>query len=98
MKPQFLVHEERDSVGVAVTEIKAGEKMAGSYLEGGKQITLQSKDAIPLGHKVALKDIREGEDIVKYGVVIGKAKQAIKAGQHVHVHNIKSNRWQNVKI
>lgn len=93
MKPQFLVHEEKDSVGVAAMEIKAGEKITGSYLEGGKQITLQSKDAVPLGHKVALKDIKEGENVVKYGVVIGKATKAITAGQHVHVHNVKTNRW-----
>ncbi len=98
MKPQFLVHDEHDSVGVAVVDIKAGEKIAGSCLETGKVISLESKDPVPLGHKVALKDIKEGEDVVKYGVVIGKAKQTIKAGQHAHVHNVKSNRWQNVKI
>ncbi len=93
MKPQFLFHEEQDGVGVAVTEIKAGEKISGACLEGGKQLTLQSKDAVPLGHKVALKDIKEGENVVKYGVIIGKATKAITAGQHVHVHNVKTNRW-----
>lgn len=93
MKPQFLVHEEQDSVGVAVVEIKAGEKISGAFIEGGKQLTLQSKDAVPLGHKVALKDIKPGENVVKYGVIIGRAKTAITAGQHVHVHNIKTNRW-----
>lgn len=43
---------------------------------------------IPFGHKVALCDIAAGDDIVKYGVVIGHAKAAIRMGEHVHVHNI----------
>jgi (2R)-sulfolactate sulfo-lyase subunit alpha len=48
---------------------------------------------IPLGHKIALKDFKTGEDVVKYGVVIGRVVKDIKAGDHVHVHNVKTKRW-----
>ena len=98
MKPQFLFHDEKDNVGVAVADIKAGEKITGSCLENGKQLSLEAKDAVPLGHKVALAAVKKGDGIIKYGINIGQATQAISAGQHVHTHNLKSNRWQNVKI
>jgi (2R)-sulfolactate sulfo-lyase subunit alpha len=93
MKPQFLVHDEHDNVGVAVAEIKAGEKLVGSCLENGAEVKVDAKDPIPLGHKVALKALKKGEDVIKYGVPVGLATEAITPGQHVHVHNIKSKRW-----
>jgi len=93
MKPQFLVHDEHDNVGVAVADIQAGEKLQGACLENGKQMSIQSKDAIPLGHKVALAAIKKGDGVTKYGVTIGTATQAIEVGSHVHVHNLKTNRW-----
>ncbi|MCR5752991.1 MAG: altronate dehydratase family protein [Kiritimatiellae bacterium] len=43
------------------------------------------------GHKYALRDIAEGEDVVKYGMPIGHATRAIRKGEHVHVHNVKTN-------
>ncbi len=93
MKPQFLFHDSKDNVGVAVVDIKAGEKIVGFCLEDRGQITLEAKDAIPLGHKVALSAIRRGESVTKYGITIGQAKEGITVGQHVHVHNLKTNRW-----
>ena len=48
---------------------------------------------IPLGHKVALKDMAVGDTVIKYGVDIGKVVQPIRVGQHAHVHNIKTKRW-----
>jgi len=47
---------------------------------------------IPYGHKIALTDIPKGEAIVKYGEQIGIATTDIRAGQHVHVHNVESTR------
>ncbi len=93
MKPQFLVHDKHDNVGVAVAEIRKGEKITGSCLENGTQMSLEAKDAIPLGHKVALKELKKGEDVIKYGIPVGMATQPVAAGQHVHVHNVKSKRW-----
>ncbi|MCL4540454.1 MAG: SAF domain-containing protein, partial [Bacteroidetes bacterium] len=68
MKPQFLFHDNKDNVGVAVVEIKAGEKIVGSCLEDGKQLTLEAKEAIPLGHKVALSTMKNGESVINDGV------------------------------
>jgi len=48
---------------------------------------------IPLGHKVALKDMAVGDTVIKYGIDIGKVVQPITRGQHAHVHNIKTKRW-----
>lgn len=93
MKPQFLVHDSKDNVGVAVVDIVFGEKLTGSCLEDGAKKTVEAKDSIPLGHKVALSAFKKGDNVTKYGVIIGHATQAITAGQHVHVHNVKSNRW-----
>jgi altronate dehydratase len=42
----------------------------------------------PFGHKIAIKNIEEGEDIIKYGVKIGVSNQKIMKGEHVHIHNV----------
>ena len=51
-------------------------------------IGLTVRDAIPAGHKVALKSVQPGEIVWRYGQAIGRAKIAIEAGQHVHTHNL----------
>ncbi|MFC2583406.1 MAG: UxaA family hydrolase [Lachnoanaerobaculum saburreum] len=73
-----------DNVCVALNALKAGEKIT-----VGNESVVTNSD-IPAGHKVALKDIKSGEDIIKYGSRIGLAKEDIKAGDHVHIHNIKT--------
>ena len=57
------------------------------------RVTARVEEAIPLGHKFALKDFAVGDDVIKYGNVIGKIVQAVKAGHLVHVHNLKTKRW-----
>lgn len=49
------------------------------------------KESITLGHKIALKDINKGEKVIKYNVSIGSAIKDIKIGEHVHLHNMKSD-------
>ncbi len=73
-----------DNVCVALNALKAGEKIT-----VGNESVVTNSD-IPAGHKVALKDIKSGEGIIKYGSRIGLAKEDIKAGDHVHIHNIKT--------
>ncbi len=90
---QFLVHDQRDTVGVAVVDVKAGETLAGRTLENNANVNAKANMDIPLGHKIALKDFKVGDDVVKYGVVIGRVVQPIKTGDHVHVHNVKTKRW-----
>ena len=75
---------ERDMVAVALEPLKAGETVP---YEGGT-VTLLSD--LPMGHKVALCDIRAGEAVIKYGYPIGQATEDIPAGAHVHTHNLKT--------
>ena len=89
----FLVHGKEDSVGVVVTDVKAGESVTGWNMESGEDIQIAALSDIPLGHKIALADVPAGGLIVKYGHPIGKVVQAIKRGEHVHVHNLKTRRW-----
>jgi (2R)-sulfolactate sulfo-lyase subunit alpha len=92
--PQFLVHAKKDTVGVVVVEgLKAGVNMAGVITADNSSMKLQSKQDIPIGHKVALIDIKKGDTVWKYGQDIGKAVANIAKGGHVHVHNLKTKRW-----
>ena len=52
-----------------------------------------ARQDIPIGHKVALKDMNPGDTVIKYGIDMGKVVAPIKAGEHAHVHNIKTKRW-----
>jgi (2R)-sulfolactate sulfo-lyase subunit alpha len=92
--PHFLVHDKKDTVGVIVVEgLKAGTPMAGVITANNSSLRLNSKMAIPIGHKVALIDIKKGDTVWKYGQDIGKAVANIGKGEHVHVHNLKTKRW-----
>ncbi|WP_407333599.1 UxaA family hydrolase [Enterovibrio sp. 27052020O] len=92
--PDFLVHDSTDSVGVIVVEgIEAGQTLVGWVMDTDQTIEVVSLDPIPLGHKVALNDIKEGDTILKYDNDIGKAIADIPKGGHVHVQNVKTKRW-----
>ncbi len=90
---QFLVHEKADSVGVATVDIKQGEKVEGLFMDSQEPHTVEARQDIPLGHKIALKDHVPEDTILKYGYDIGKVVADIKVGDHVHVHNLKTKRW-----
>ncbi len=92
--PKFLVHNEGDHVAVAVQDVAAGASEA-VYMDSDRTVPVQVTEAIPLGHKVALVDLGEGVDVIEYGVRIGVTRQPITTGQLVHVHNVRSARWQN---
>ena len=92
--PQLLVHDGKDTVGVVVVEgLKSGTDMLGVVTHDNSDFHLTAKADIPIGHKVALKDIKSGDTIWKYGQDIGKAIADISKGQHVHTHNVKTKRW-----
>jgi (2R)-sulfolactate sulfo-lyase subunit alpha len=92
--PHLLVHEQKDTVGVVVVEnLKAGTDMLAVITHDDKDFRLTAKMDIPIGHKVALTNIKKGETIWKYGQDIGIAKADIGKGEHVHVHNVKTKRW-----
>jgi len=83
MQDFVKIHDE-DNVAVALRPVGKGEVLKAA---GGDVAALEE---IPQGHKFALKDIREGEEVIKYGFRIGYAKEGIKKGKWVHVHNLKT--------
>jgi (2R)-sulfolactate sulfo-lyase subunit alpha len=90
----FLVHEDGDSVGTVVVEgVKAGATLTGWVMEQDKTIKIKTVSEIPIGHKIALKNLANNETVIKYGVDIGRAVAPIKTGEHLHVHNVKTKRW-----
>lgn len=93
MAVSFLVHEEGDTVGVAVTDVPAGRVIQGRVLSTGREVQVATRDPVPLGHKVALRPVKEGETVREYGRSIGVAVRDIPVGAHVHVHNLRSARW-----
>lgn len=94
MTIHFVVHEERDSVGVVVVEgVKAGDALTGWVMEQDKTLTMKALNDIPIGHKLAIKDLKNGDTVIKYGVDIGRTVAPIRTGEHLHVHNVKTKRW-----
>jgi (2R)-sulfolactate sulfo-lyase subunit alpha len=90
----LLVHEKKDTVGVVAIEgLKSGTDMLCVVTADNSSFNLKSKMDVPIGHKVALSDIKKGDTVIKYGQDIGKAVADIAKGEHVHVHNLKTKRW-----
>lgn len=85
METKYLKINPADNVAVAITTLPAGERIT----VDGKEITLNEE--VPAGHKFALKDLAEGEDVIKYGYPIGHAVQAQKQGDWMNEKNIKTN-------
>ncbi len=90
MKKVFVVYR-ADNVGTAVVEsIRAGDAVR---CNGERSdIQLMAQDDIAYGHKIALTDIAKGGTVLKYGLSIGAATRDIRAGDHVHTHNVESKR------
>jgi (2R)-sulfolactate sulfo-lyase subunit alpha len=92
--PQLLVHDRKDNVGVVVVEgLKAGTDMQCVVTADNSSFQLKSTEDVPIGHKIALKDLKVGDTAIKYGEDIGKIVADIPQGAHVHIHNLKTKRW-----
>ena len=90
----FVLHDAKDTVAVVVVEgVKAGTAMTGWIMDEDRMINVQAQQDIPIGHKVALKALKSGETIVKYGEDIGRMVADAGMGEHVHVQNLKTKRW-----
>jgi altronate dehydratase len=83
--------EPQDTVATALGSIPAGAKVAISDKEG-RTSTIAVAEAIPPYHKLALREIEAGEEVVKYGHPIGRASRKIEPGEWVHIHNLRSRR------
>ena len=84
----FLKINDNDNVVVALNTIPAGEKITVSVGDGQKTVT--AREEIPAGHKMAIFDIPEGGEVIKYGYRIGNAKENITEGSWIHTHNVKT--------
>lgn len=91
-KQKYIRIHPVDNVLIAAIALQAGEKI----LWEGNEIAI--KELIPLGHKIAFKSIKCGEKVIKYGLPIGSATQDISPGEHVHIHNIKSDYLQTYTL
>lgn len=90
----FVLHDAKDTVAVVVVEgVKAGQTLSGWIMDEDRMTSLEARQDIPIGHKIALKDMATGDTVWKYGIDMGKVVAKIAAGEHAHVHNIKTKRW-----
>jgi len=85
----IAIHPE-DDVAVVIEDVPEGAAVEVQCSTGVVQVT--SRQAIPAGHKIALRDVPAGNPIHKYAEKIGLAIQDIRAGDHVHLHNLASDR------
>lgn len=85
-----LVQSGKDNVATMLTAVRAGETVECKVGDQVKLIVASSD--IQFGHKIAIQDICQGENIYKYGQVIGRCIASIGQGAHVHVHNVESLR------
>ncbi|MEK9687204.1 MAG: UxaA family hydrolase [Gammaproteobacteria bacterium] len=92
--PHLIVHDKADNVGVVVVEgVEAGNDLFCVVTEDNSDFTIKTNHDIPIGHKVALQDFKEGDTVIKYGEDIGKIVQDVAKGDHIHTHNLKTKRW-----
>jgi altronate dehydratase len=89
MQENILIIHPRDNVAVALRTIGAGEQVLARGMEG-----FQALEGIPVSHKIALRDIGQEEEIIKYGETVAVSIKYIRKGQWVHTHNLESKRWK----
>ena len=83
-KPDVVRVHPTDNVAVALEALAAGQEVE----LGGERLTL--RDDVPAGHKIALREIAEGEPVIKYGFAIGLTTEPIPAGRWIHSHNLRT--------
>jgi len=91
VKRRAILLKTEDDVATALTDLKEGEAANASL--GDRSVDVVLTQDLQFGHKYALRDIAEGEDVLKYGLPIGQATASIRAGEWVHVHNCRSERF-----
>lgn len=90
-----LIIDKKDNVATALKTLSKGDEAI--FEKNGKAVIIKVENNIPFGHKFSLKDIKQGEHIIKYGESIGGAAIDIKQGDYVHVHNLESLRARGDK-
>ena len=93
MTTNAMIIDPKDTVAVAIEPVKKGDTLRWTDAQGAAH-ELTALTDIPIYHKFAIKDMAKGDEVVKYGEHIGLAACDIKAGEHVHVHNVMNHREQ----
>jgi (2R)-sulfolactate sulfo-lyase subunit alpha len=89
-----LMHDDVDDVAVVIQDVTTGDEVAVVNLDGKEFGVVKAVEDIPLGHKIALRDMAEGKEVIKYGREIGMATKDVAKGAHVHTQNVRSIRWE----
>ncbi len=87
-----IVMSEADNVATLLSEAAKGAEVNLIDKRGGKLSPVEACETIPAGNKIALRDLKPGERMIKYGAACGVVSAAIRKGELVHVHNVKSER------
>lgn len=87
---QAVVIHPTDNVATATADIPGGSQV--HMFVGKEDVSVVLRTDIPFGHKFAIKDIRQHQHVIKYGESIGLSTTDIRTGDHVHVHNVESER------
>ena len=87
---QIVVLNDADNVATSLIPLEAQARVEVEL--DGERRTIDVLDSIPFGHKLAIRPLAAGDDVLKYGEVIGRASEAIEPGRWVHVHNVESAR------
>jgi len=95
MKQEAILIDKKDNVATALGELEKGKAIEIGLEDYTVDIELAQN--IPFGHKFSLKDIKQGEAVIKYGETIGLATKQIGQGEHVHVHNVESQKGRGDK-
>ena len=85
-----IVINQKDNVATALTDLEKGSPIRVD--KGSTELKIIPRQIIAFGHKLAIMKIQVGEGIIKYGEIIGRATCDIEVGDHVHVHNVESQR------
>jgi len=94
-RSKAIVFDPRDNVATSLSNLREGTEVCVAI---GKNIArFRVRQTVPIGHKIALRSLRKGGWVTKYGEVIGRATRTIRKGDHVHIHNIRSAKTKTGK-
>lgn len=85
-----MIIDEKDTVAVAIEQIEKGNDV--SYKVNENVVAFKALDDIQIYHKIAIKDLKKGEPVIKYGEHIGLAAEDVRIGNHIHTHNVENHR------
>ncbi len=85
-KPDAIVMNEKDNVATTLRPLTQGQKVHVKTSSG--ELIVELREAVPPNHKFAIRDVRSGEHVLKFGEVIGVATEDIQRGMHVHTVNL----------